>query len=940
MKTRAIERLLGEETMRAKLNMNHGWKFHRGEIDYDVIRGHFATYMHSKAQSGQNAATPLFCEDDFETVDLPHDYVILTQPSEAFNASQGSYHREAAWYRRSFELSEADRGQRIVLLFDGAGMKTEVWVNGHPAGNNESMYNSFYMDITPYLLYGNEINTIAVHITNDDLEGWWYEGAGIYRNVWLVKTAPIAVDIWGTYVNPVRQEGDTWQVAVETTLYNIGAQAEVTVTQKICDAQGMVVGEGQATVATQYGKNISKQTFTVNNPTLWDLKDCTQYKLITEVSQNQEVIDTYETPFGFREMTFTPDKGFFLNGEHVKLRGACIHQDHGMLGVAVPKSIMAYRLKKLKEAGINGYRCAHNNPAPEILELCDELGLLVIDENRWFNLSERTMKQLSSMCLRDRNHPSIIAWAVANEEPLQNTLMGGEMVRQLREYVHTLDKTRPVTIALNGGFYNSHAAHASDVIAPNYNIHNYEKMHEANPTKAIITTESSASANTRGVYFGDEKEEGAYELAYDDKRVDFGSSYRQAIQASEERDYVCGTFIWTGIDYRGEAAWPKLTSGIGILDNCAMEKDTFYLTKSYWTEEPMVHLLPHWNLEGREGETIAIHVYTNVEQVELFQDGVSLGVKKVDWEHEVIFDVVYTPGTLYAVGFNKGEKVAEEILTTAKVAKEVVIEVKNQVTNNGEEAYAVEAYLVDEDGNSLRQATDRIHFEVSEGAEILMVCSGDSKDHEPAKQTHKKLFGGKVATIIKVKEGTQSIQLTASAPALNLQTSVALYPEVGEQVPRVPLCESLMEMKEFRLWPSVAGTEAIDATYNFDDMNTSQPVTMKNYQGECGEGYDVYTGKTVMPKGSKDKAMGIVLQGVKGHFTLRIFHDANCWPHPTPEVFKNTYTTVNATEKQKCYIPLVGFGGNEKVNMIFVIEKDGTFEVERLYFTSEQGMHE
>ncbi len=921
--------------MRAKLNMNYGWKFHRGEIEYDAIRGHFATYMHSKAQSGQNAATPLFCEDDFETVDLPHDYVISTQPSEAFNASQGSYHRDPAWYRRSFELEESDRGKRMVLLFDGAGMKTEVWVNGHPAGNNESMYNSFYMDITPYLLYGNEVNTIAVHIVNDDLEGWWYEGAGLYRNVWLVQTAPIAVDVWGTYVNPMKQEADKWEVAIETTLYNISTQATVEVAQRVCDAQGHVVAENETTVAVQYGKNTFKQAVCVNNPTLWDLKECTQYKVITEVCQEGTVIDTYETPFGFREIAFTPDKGFFLNGEHVKLRGACIHQDHGMLGVAVPKSIMAYRLQKLKEAGINGYRCAHNNPAPEILELCDEMGILVIDENRWFNLSERSMKQLTSMCLRDRNHPSIIAWAVANEEPLQSTAMGGEMVRQLKEYVHTLDQTRPVTIALNGGFYDSPAANASDIIAPNYNIHNYEKMHEANPTKAIVTTESSASANTRGIYFGDEKEEGAYELSYDDRRVDFGSSYREAIQASEEREYVCGTFIWTGIDYRGEAAWPKLSSGIGILDNCAIEKDTFHLTKSYWKDEPMVHILPHWNLEGHENETISVHVYTNVEAVELFKDGVSLGVKEVDWEHEVIFDVVYTPGTLRAVGFNKGEKVAEEILTTAKAAKEVVVEVKNQVTNNGEDAYAIEAHLVDEAGHPLTHAADRIHFEVSEGAEILMVCSGDPKDHEPAQQTHKKLFGGKVATIIKVKENTKEITLTASAPELNLTTTITLTPEQGEKVARVPVCESLMEMKEFRIWPVVESRDAIDGTYNFNDMNTSQPVAIKNYQGETGTGYDLYTGKTVMTKGAQGKEMGLLLEGVKGQLTLRVFHDENCWPHPTPEAFKNIYTEINCEEKENHFIPLQGFGGNEKVNMIMVVAKEKAFEVERMYFTSD-----
>ncbi|MFI3237063.1 MAG: glycoside hydrolase family 2 TIM barrel-domain containing protein [Lachnospiraceae bacterium] len=910
--------------------MNQGWKFHLGEIEYDTIRGHFMTYMHSKAQSAQNAAMPLYYDGDFETVDLPHDYVINTETSSEFNESQGGYFRDNAWYRRSFMLEESERGNRFVLLFDGAGMKTEVWVNGHFAGSNRSMYNSFEIDMTPYVLYGADINTIAVHIVNDDLEGWWYEGAGIYRNVWMIKTDKVAINTWGVYANPTKKSDTAWDLNIEATVYNMDAPTTAMLKHTVVDAKGNAVADITAEATLQFGETKVASVVEVINPTLWDLDTCVQYDVVTKVIVDGVVTDTYMTKFGFRTIEFTADHGFFLNGEVVKLRGACIHQDHSQLGVAVPVSIMEYRLRKLKEAGLNGYRCAHNNPAPEILDLCDKLGILVLDENRWFNFSETTKYEMKTMVLRDRNHPCVILWSAGNEEPLQNTLTGKELVRQMKEYMHSFDNTRPASIALNGGFFDSYAAEASDVVSVNYLIGRYDDMHKAHPDKCLIGTESGASSNNRGIYFSDKtKLDADYSSAYDLQRASFGSAYADAIRASEEHDFIAGTFMWAGIEYRGEAIWPMNISGSGILDNACIEKDNFYMVKSFWTEEPMVHIMPHWDLQGHEGETVTVNVYTNMPEVELFLNGESLGVQAVEKLHYATYEVVYTPGTIQAIARKDGEDVVVETLRTTAQATTLKVTVENTVTNSGEDAVVLQASLFDVDGYPMHAASDIITFEVDDAGTILCVDAGDPKVHGMTSC----MFGGKIKAIIKVAEGATSMTVKVNAPELGLSEVVTVVPSVVEATARVAVCQSMLEVREFRIWPTTMDEKAVDASYRFSDMNTSQPITMKEYVGEAAkEGYDVYTAKTLVPKIPTEKTPYLEFHGMTGKVTVKVFHDEDCWPNPTPDEFKTLYATVDSTDKTDCLVPLVGFSANEKVNMVLHTENDGNFSLEYVHF--------
>ncbi len=919
--------------MSEKLNLNYGWKFHLGKIPFDELRGHFATYMGTKAQCAQNAAKPLFYDGDFETVDLPHDYVIKTMPKEEFNESNGGYYRDEAWYRRYFKLSEDERGKRFVLAFDGAGQYTSVWVNGHFAGSNASMYNNFEIDVTPYVLYGEDVNTIAVQIKNEQVEGWWYEGAGIYRSVYLIKSNAIAVNPDGVFVKPIKINETDYELNLETNVYNIGDNTDIEICHIVLDENKKEIASTTYKTNVLFGQNVSNVALVVKNPVRWNLEKPTMHKVITTIVVNGKKVDTYKTSFGFRDIEFNVNKGFYLNGKHVKLRGVCIHQDHSQLGVAVPASIMEYRLCKLKEAGINAYRCAHNMPAREILDLCDKLGIIILDENRWFNFSERTQKELSSMVIRDRNHPCVVLWSVGNEEPLQNTLTGKELVRQMKGFIKRLDDTRPISIALNGGFFDSFAASESEVVSVNYLITKYEKMHEVHADKCLIGTESAASTTNRGIYVANDVFTGKtkdYASAYDKQRASFGSSCADAIRASEKHEFIAGTFLWTGIDYRGEAQWPMNISGAGFLDNACLEKDKFYMVKSFWKEEPMIHIMPHWDLQDTigVGNNVTMNIYTNLDEIALFINGESQGkqmVKKLDYAK---FDVIYNPGEVLAIGYKNGEEVLrKEICTTQKAAK-LKVTVNNSVTNNGEDAAVIEVSVLDEKGNIKHTCDEKILFDICENGQILCTDGGDPKCYVNATN----MFNGKIIAIVKVKEGAQKVEVCVNAPNLNVSEKVIIKPVSTKQINRVEVCKNLLEIPQFRRWPKTNDANAIDDVYEFTDMNTSEPVIIKNYSYDTFSGYMAYTSKTLVPEMPKGKKLLMRFSDITGEVKIKIFHDTNCWPQPTPDEFLTVYHNLNSASAGDSEIELKGFGASEKVNIVLLVNGKKPFGIGNVTF--------
>ncbi|MFI3206087.1 MAG: glycoside hydrolase family 2 TIM barrel-domain containing protein [Clostridia bacterium] len=925
--------------MRKDLLINDGWLFKEGEFLLTDIRGHFDTYMISKAQCGRGPLNPLFYDEDFKEVTIPHDYVLKGSPCKEYNESQGSYFRDTAFYRRHFVMPCSFDDKRVLLYFEGAGQHTEVWVNSQFAGDNDSMYNSFYMDITPYLLDDNAVNTIAVKIENKKIEGWWYEGAGIYRDVHLVITEKIAVDHWGVWVNPIKKDEKNWTVPVETTVYSQLCESKnITVKQEIFDADNNVIASVLGDFSVSGEENVLTQELAIENPKLWDIDTCYLHSLKTTIIADTEVFDEVVTSFGFRTLKFDGQEGFFLNDKHIKLRGACIHQDHGNLGVAVPNSIIEFRLRKMQECGMNCVRLAHNNHAPALTEICDKIGMLVLDENRWFNYSDRTKKELVSMLKRDRNNPSVIAWSIGNEEPLQNTKLGEKLVDNMRRLVRKYDTTRPVTIALNGGFYDSYAAKASDVVGVNYNLKGYDKFPEAHPNKCILATESVASNNNRAVYFIDDPEnfKSKYATAYDEARASFGSSFKDAVEASETHPFVGGTFIWSGVEYRGEAQWPKLFSGSAPIDNTGFEKDSFYLLASYWKKEPILHLMPHWNFKDRIGETIKVFAYTNQDEVELFLNGKSLGKKSRVGFSNPSWDVVYEEGELKAVAFVDGkETICTSHRTTGDAVKLHLYEESKGTTNSGVDTVIVNAYVTDENADMIPTAEHRVHFVCDENAEIIAVSAGDPLCHEDPRTNDKKMFGGRVQVILRVKEGAKSVKVMAETKEISLSAEIEIA--VSEKNPPEKLAVSYRKLSigTFRIWDKTAqNSEAVDAKYNFDDMNSSQPITLPHTGEKSSDEYKILTAKTVMP--ICESKLSLRFTALEGSGKIKIFHDDNCWPHPTPDEFISNIYEFSFDEKTDYTINLEKFASNEKFNLVIVYDDKKEFNLDDLSFSQAE----
>ncbi len=920
---------------RKKLLLNDGWKFALGEYETTPVIGKFDSYMHSKAKNGRGVARATYYDGDFETVHLPHDYVIAGDVDSKFNETAGSLERKTAWYRRHFKLPCDIDGSRVVLLFDGAGQKTTVWCNGHLAGENSSMYNSFYMDITPYLL-DDSMQTISVKIENEDLEGWWYEGAGIYRDVWLIVTNDIAVDVWGTYVNPVKTSDNDWSVNVETTIYSAKInETKATVVQTLFTDNGEKVIESKNDVIIKVGENKTNQMLSMVNPVLWDLKSCAMYKMQTEIFVEKELIDSYQTDFGFRTIKFDGINGFYLNDTPVKIQGVCMHQDHADLGVAVPKKVQQYRIDKLKSVGINGYRCAHNNTAPEVLDICDRSGMLVIDENRWFNWSERTQKEVESMLKRDRNHPCVIVWSIGNEEPLQSTITGRRLTETLSAFVKRYDDTRPVTLALNGGFFDSYAAEASDVVGVNYVLHLYDQFSEAHPNKCILATESGAASNNRGVYFIEKDENrvgGYYSTAYDEKVASFSSPYIEAIEASETHSNVGGTFMWTGMEYRGEALWPKLYAGGGMFDSCGFEKDNAGMVRACWLNEPVIHIMPHWNFE-EEGKMINVVVYTNTEEVELFVNGKLITKSATGRFNPLKITVPYESGEIFAIGYNNGEKVVEQkIETTGNSVKFIVENETPIVTDSGEDVAILRVYTVDSKGRIVPTANPTATVTTDEKfAEILSVSNGDVLDHTNAKATTKKLFNGFMQIIVRAKEGSKEIKLSVNIPELGGEQIISIPVIEADKLLKLEAGELDLSIEQLRMWFGAESLADVDKKYNFADMNTSEPINLKTFTPRKEDKFFVITGKSVMLE--CDRKMGIKLEGVKGECVIRIDHDTNCWPNPTPPEFMTIRKEINCSTAEDIEIPLNGFSASEKFNFVIAVKNDGNFELNNILFT-------
>lgn len=776
---------------RERLLFDFGWRFHLGHACDPEKDFGFGRTLETYAKSGLNvadAASLDFDDSGWRLLDLPHDWAVelpitpsATSSDDDLRAAHGFRpigrqfpNTSIGWYRRRFEVPASDRGKRLSLEFDGVFRDAIVIVNGFVIGRNESGYAPFRVDITDYANFGGT-NVIAVRVDATLGEGWFYEGAGIYRHVWLVKTDPLHVPQWGIAVRSSLR-GNTAEIGVTTELANDSdAAAKAQIVSTILDPQGRAVARFATMpnrLAAQETRTIT-QTATLHAPALWSPDAPHLYTLVTEVVADGRLVDDCVTPFGIRSVHFDPEKGFFLNGRPLKLKGTCNHQDFVGVGSALPDAFHAFRISAVKTIGSNAWRTAHNPPAPEFLDACDRLGLLVLDETRRMASDEEGLSELSRMIRRDRNHPSVILWSIGNEEHgEQGTDVGARVGPAMRRCVLALDPTRPITAAIDDPKAWGHGVtDALDVMGANYRTEQLAAFHATRPRLPLVGTEISTSLDTRGIYTKDPALD--YAVAYDTEFPPWGSTQADAWSLIASSPFIAGGFVWTAFDYRGEPApktrYPHNSSQYGLMDTCGFPKDNYFYYRAWWRDEPSLHLFPHWNWQA--GQTVKVWCHTNLERVELLLNGVSQGVREVRPYRHVEWNVAFASGTLEAHGYRGGRLVlATTRETTSAPAQIGLVAERTTISADGEDVVVVRAEIRDAQGRIVPTASNPVTFDLSGPAAIIGVGNGDPRCVEPDKASARSAFNGLCLVVLKASKTPGALVLRATSPDLETGT--------------------------------------------------------------------------------------------------------------------------------------------------------------------------
>ena len=758
--------------MRKEIILNNGWIFHKGDIAEPISKYKGFIYCQSKTErklSGPAAYNYPDRPDQFygnminpekwEWVDLPHDYVVYQDNDETENCALGYLHYDNAWYRKHFKMPEGCENKRVLLRFDGIAGKSTVYLNGCLMYHNFSSYNTFEIDISDYVYYDKE-NVIAVYVNTEGFEGWWYQGGGIYRDVHLTVTEPVAIDLWGVYAPYKKLDDNRWQINFETTVVNTDYENKtVTAESRVIGADGSVlaVGAGEGAVELR-DKGVIKYSAEVRNPLLWDCDNPNLYTVKTVLTLNGEEIDENITRIGFRTVEISAEKGLLLNGKPTFINGVCSHQDFGLTGLAVPENIAKYKVSLMKEMGANGYRTSHYQQTESYMDAFDEQGFLVMDEARWFESTKEAMEQLCSLIKRDRNRPSVIMWSTSNEEPLHIDDIGRRLHKAIAAQIRKLDYTRPITAAEDRHVEKSTIYNVCDIIGINYNLKLYDTVHEMCPGKPIVASECCATGSVRDWNFSTDTSGRIRDKDVDSNEWFLGRE--KTYKFLRGRSYVFGCYQWAAVEHRGEALWPRVCSVSGALDLFLQKKGAFYQNKSHWTKEPMAHIVPHWNFKGLEGMEIPVTVYTNCEELELFLNGISLGRKPIEKYGHGEWSVKYAAGTLEVKGFNGGKEVCgDKRVTTGKPAA-LKLTKDNDFTANGSDIALFTCECVDENGLTVPDASEYVRFSVSAPAKIIGTGS-DICDHINPANTGRKMYMGKIRIAVKPQKGQDSFTLTA-----------------------------------------------------------------------------------------------------------------------------------------------------------------------------------
>lgn len=772
----------------SRTSLDEGWKFHFGhaanpEKDFNYS---IATIFSKSGGAYRTAIDPRYNDSAWRTLNLPHDWAVelpfVYHPSPDAESHGykpvGGYFPETSigWYRKKFTVSAADSGRRFQLQFDGIFRNASIWVNGFYVGNNMSGYVGAAFDVTDVIRYDKE-NVIVVRVDATQYEGWFYEGAGIYRHVWLIKHNQIFLPEGGLFVYSNVDNG-TATIGIETTVASkLAAAANCTVQAFITERDGKPVGQTKAqplTVAAS-GVNTLKQSLVVRNPRLWDLDDPYLYRVTTVVKQGNNVVATRTDRFGIRTLRIDAAAGFFLNGRHIKILGTNNHNDYAGVGSALPDYLHYYRVRLLKNMGCNAYRSSHNAPSPELLDACDSLGMLVMDEQRLLNSSAEYMGQFERIILRDRNHPSVFMWCIGNEEGWIHTTPQGKTIAQtLIALQQSLDPTRTCTYAADLANVYKGVNEVIPVRSFNYRQYAVADYHRDHPGQPVLGTEMGSTVTTRGEYVRDTIR--GYLPDHDSTAPWWASKAETWWTLAAGNAYWLGGFIWTGFDYRGEPtpfSWPNINSHFGVMDMCGFPKNNYYYYQSWWTDKDVLNISPHWNWPVKWNEpaqTIDVWVNSNADNVELFLNGKSLGKKDMPRNSHLVWPVQYAPGTLEAVAYKQGKKITAKVETTGAPAEVVLTPYKTTMLADGSDATIMNVSIIDSEGREVPTANNMIRFSINGPGRIIGVGNGDPSSHEPDQcmdgAWQRSAFNGKCQVIVQSTKQPGVIQFEASAAGL------------------------------------------------------------------------------------------------------------------------------------------------------------------------------
>src|ERR1051325_3385094 len=768
------------------VSFNQNWRFNLGDVP-----------------NGQDTGLN---DSQWRQLDLPHDWSIEGKFDEnaPSGTGGGALPGGIGWYRKTFTVPLSAKGKLTFIEFDGVYRNSEVWINGHHLGKRPYGYSTFEYELTSHLIYGGGPNLIAVKVDNSQQpNSRWYSGSGIYRNVWLTTLDPVHIEHWGTYWTTPEVNALSATVVLKTKVDNGSNSATpVNLTTIILDANGREVARDTAkAVATKGSHAEATQTLKLSLPVLWSDERPYLYKIVSQLDQGGRIVDRYETPLGIRTFRFDVARGFFLNDKPVKIRGVCDHHDLGALGSAVNTRAIERQLQMLKEMGVNGIRTSHNPPAPELLELADRMGFIVMDEafDIWkigktkfdyhLDWDEWHKRDLEDMVLRDRNHPSVIIWSIGNEvmEQWEKNPEGGTIAKELGGIVRKLDPTRPITSACNGVSRDNKVLTEGglDLVGTNYDHKKIPEMQKMFPGRMIIGTETTSALGTRGTYnmpsdeirrwprkWDEVLKDGNPDFtcsAYDNSSAPWGSTHEETWKIVKKYDFFSGMFIWTGWDYIGEPTpypWPAISSYFGIIDLAGFPKDAYYMYQSEWTDKPVLHLFPHWN--WKPGEKVDVVTYFNADEVELFLNGRSLGTKRKKGDDvQVFWRLPFEPGVLKAVSRKNGQVVlTSEVRTAEAPAKIVLIPDRQTIKADGSDLSFVTVKVVDKNGTLVPDADQLIKFDVTGQGLIAGVGNGNPISHESFKSSQRKAFHGMALAIVQAKRRSGQIVLKATADNL------------------------------------------------------------------------------------------------------------------------------------------------------------------------------